>query len=89
MDASTRLRVLIAQVGPGGDDGADPEAAGRFARALRDAGHEVVYLGVVPDRDVLAAVALQEDVDATCLVDGGRWVLDGDEDAVRHLRDLQ
>lgn len=87
MDASTRLRVVLAQAGTD-EDSADLEAAGRFARVLRDAGHEVVYLGLVPGPDVLAAVALQEDVDATCLLDGGRWVLDGDEEAVRHLRAL-
>ena len=57
-------RVLLAGVGPGGD----PAGAVGLARALRDAGWEVVHLGEVADAAVVAAVARDEDADAVVVL---------------------
>ena len=48
-------------VGKPGLDGHD-RGAKLVARALRDAGFEVIYLGIRQRPEVIAAVALQEDV---------------------------
>ncbi len=53
-------RVLIAKVGLDGHD----RGVKIVARALRDAGVEVVYLGVHNTPEEIASSALQEDVDA-------------------------
>ena len=52
------IRVLLAKVGLDGHD----RGAKVVARALRDAGFEVVYLGIRQRPETIAAVALQEDV---------------------------
>jgi len=52
------LRVLIAKPGLDGHD----RGAKLIARALRDAGFEVIYLGIRQRPDVIARVAVQEDV---------------------------
>ena len=57
-----RLRVVVA--GPDGQD--DPRAVA-LARALRDAGAEVVLTGVPEAPDRLAATVVQEDADAVGL----------------------
>ena len=57
-----RLRVVVA--GPDGQD--DPRAVA-LARALRDAGAEVVLTGVPAAPDRLAATVVQEDADAVGL----------------------
>ena len=51
-------RVLIAKPGLDGHD----RGAKLIARALRDAGFEVVYLGLRQRPEAIAAVAVQEDV---------------------------
>jgi methylmalonyl-CoA mutase, C-terminal domain len=51
-------RVLVAKPGLDGHD----RGAKLVARALRDAGFEVVYLGIRQRPDVIASVAVQEDV---------------------------
>jgi len=51
-------RVLVAKPGLDGHD----RGAKLVARALRDAGFEVVYLGIRQRPETIAAVALQEDV---------------------------
>ena len=56
-------RVLIAKPGLDGHD----RGAKLVARVLRDAGFEVIYLGLRQKPDVIAAVALQEDVDVVGL----------------------
>jgi methylmalonyl-CoA mutase C-terminal domain/subunit len=56
-------RVLIAKPGLDGHD----RGAKLIARALRDAGFEVVYLGLRQRPEVIAAVAVQEDVDVVGL----------------------
>jgi methylmalonyl-CoA mutase C-terminal domain/subunit len=54
------LRILIAKPGLDGHD----RGAKVVARTLRDAGFEVVYLGLRKTPREIVAAALQEDVDA-------------------------
>ena len=55
-----RIRVLEAKPGLDGPD----RGAKVIARALRDAGMEVIYTGLRQTPEMIAAAALQEDVDA-------------------------
>ena len=55
-----RIRVLIAKPGMDGHD----RGAKVVARALRDAGMEVIYTGLRQTADMIVNAALQEDVDA-------------------------
>jgi methylmalonyl-CoA mutase C-terminal domain/subunit len=55
-----RGRVLIAKPGLDGHD----RGAKVVARALRDAGFEVIYTGIRQTPEMIAEAALQEDVDA-------------------------
>ena len=55
-----KIRVLVAKPGLDGHD----RGAKIIARALRDAGMEVVYTGLRQTPEMIAAAALQEDVDA-------------------------
>jgi methylmalonyl-CoA mutase C-terminal domain/subunit len=54
------LRILIAKPGLDGHD----RGAKIIARALRDAGFEVIYTGLHQTPEMVAETALQEDVDA-------------------------
>ncbi|OPL17716.1 MAG: methylmalonyl-CoA mutase [Candidatus Aegiribacteria sp. MLS_C] len=54
-----RIRVLIGKPGLDGHD----RGAKYIARALRDAGMEVVYTGIRQTPDAIASAAVQEDVD--------------------------
>src|SRR5918912_1144720 len=54
------LRVLIAKPVLDGHD----RGAKVIARALRDAGFEVIYTGIRQTPEMIAEAALQEDVDA-------------------------
>jgi methylmalonyl-CoA mutase, C-terminal domain len=54
-----RIRVLIAKPGLDGHD----RGAKVIARALRDAGMEVIYTGLRQTPEMIASAALQEDVD--------------------------
>ncbi|MEB3299932.1 MAG: cobalamin B12-binding domain-containing protein [Candidatus Sericytochromatia bacterium] len=56
---SETLRVLIGKPGLDGHD----RGAKVVARALRDAGMEVIYTGLHQTPDEIVAVAIQEDVD--------------------------
>jgi methylmalonyl-CoA mutase C-terminal domain/subunit len=58
-----KVRILIAKPGLDGHD----RGAKVVARALRDAGFEVVYTGLHQTPDMIAAAAVQEDVDAVGL----------------------
>ena len=58
-----KIRVLIAKPGLDGHD----RGAKVIARALRDAGMEVIYTGLRQTPDMIAEAALQEDVDAVGL----------------------
>jgi methylmalonyl-CoA mutase C-terminal domain/subunit len=55
-----RIRVLVAKPGLDGHD----RGAKVIARALRDAGMEVIYTGLRQTPEQIVAAALQEDVDA-------------------------
>ena len=55
-----RIRVLIAKPGLDGHD----RGAKIVARALRDAGMEVIYTGLRQTPEQIVTAALQEDVDA-------------------------
>jgi methylmalonyl-CoA mutase C-terminal domain/subunit len=54
-----RIRVLVAKPGLDGHD----RGAKVIARALRDAGMEVIYTGLRQTPEMIAEAALQEDVD--------------------------
>ena len=54
------LRILVAKAGLDGHD----RGAKIIARALRDAGFEVIYTGLHQTPDMIAEAAIQEDVDA-------------------------
>ncbi|MGH8874347.1 MAG: cobalamin B12-binding domain-containing protein [Acidimicrobiia bacterium] len=56
-------RILIAKPGLDGHD----RGAKVIARALRDAGHEVIYSGLHQTPEQIVETALQEDVDAVGL----------------------
>ena len=58
-----KIRVLIAKPGLDGHD----RGAKVIARALRDAGMEVIYTGLRQTPEMIANAALQEDVDAVGL----------------------
>jgi methylmalonyl-CoA mutase C-terminal domain/subunit len=58
-----KIRVLIAKPGLDGHD----RGAKVVARALRDAGMEVIYTGLRQTPEMVAEAALQEDVDAVGL----------------------
>ena len=58
-----KIRVLIAKPGLDGHD----RGAKIIARALRDAGIEVIYTGLRQTPEMVAEAALQEDVDAVGL----------------------
>lgn len=58
--SETKLRVLVAKPGLDGHD----RGAKIVARALRDAGMEVIYTGLRQTPEMIAEAALQEDVNA-------------------------
>jgi len=55
-----KLRILVAKPGLDGHD----RGAKIIARALRDAGYEVIYTGLHQTPEMIAEAAIQEDVDA-------------------------
>jgi methylmalonyl-CoA mutase C-terminal domain/subunit len=63
MEEGRPYRVLIAKPGLDGHD----RGAKVVARALRDAGFEVIYSGLRQTPEQIAAAAVQEDVDAVGL----------------------
>ncbi len=58
--SENKIRVLIAKPGLDGHD----RGAKVIARALRDAGMEVIYTGLRQTPEQVVAAAIQEDVDA-------------------------
>jgi methylmalonyl-CoA mutase C-terminal domain/subunit len=58
-----KIRILVAKPGLDGHD----RGAKVVARALRDAGMEVIYTGLRQTPEMIAEAALQEDVDAVGL----------------------
>lgn len=63
MNQGKRIRVLVAKPGLDGHD----RGARVVARALRDAGMEVIYTGLHQTPEQVAETALQEDVDVVGL----------------------
>jgi methylmalonyl-CoA mutase C-terminal domain/subunit len=61
--AQDKIRVLVAKPGLDGHD----RGAKVVARALRDAGMEVIYTGLRQTPEMIAEAALQEDVDVVGL----------------------
>jgi methylmalonyl-CoA mutase C-terminal domain/subunit len=60
---TSKLRILVAKPGLDGHD----RGAKVIARALRDAGFEVIYTGLHQTPEMIATAAVQEDVDAVGL----------------------
>ena len=60
---SRKLRLLVAKPGLDGHD----RGAKIIARALRDAGFEVIYTGLHQTPEMIVSTAIQEDVDAVML----------------------
>ena len=73
MNPSTPIRVLVAKPGLDGHD----RGAKVIARALRDAGMEVIYTGLRQTPEMIVTAALQEDVD--CI---GLSILSGAHNAI-------
>jgi methylmalonyl-CoA mutase, C-terminal domain len=71
--AQKKIRVLIAKPGLDGHD----RGAKVVARALRDAGMEVIYTGIRQTPEKIVAAAVQEDVDVVGLscLSGAHMVL--------------
>lgn len=61
--ADRKIRVLVAKPGLDGHD----RGAKVVARALRDAGMEVIYTGIRQTPEMIVEAALQEDVDVVGL----------------------
>ncbi|MHB8604325.1 MAG: cobalamin B12-binding domain-containing protein [Thermoplasmatota archaeon] len=61
--ADRKIRVLVAKPGLDGHD----RGAKVIARAMRDAGMEVIYTGLRQTPEQIAEAALQEDVDVVAL----------------------
>ena len=59
MPTDRKIRVLVAKPGLDGHD----RGAKVIARALRDAGMEVIYTGLRQTPEMIASAATQEDVD--------------------------
>ena len=62
-DADKKIRVVVAKPGLDGHD----RGAKIIARALRDAGMEVIYTGLHQTPEQIVETALQEDADAVGL----------------------
>ncbi|MBI4238176.1 MAG: cobalamin B12-binding domain-containing protein [Deltaproteobacteria bacterium] len=60
MNAVRRHRILVGKPGLDGHD----RGAKVIARALRDAGFEVIYTGLHQTPEMIVSAAIQEDVDA-------------------------
>ncbi|MBI2866174.1 MAG: cobalamin B12-binding domain-containing protein [Chloroflexi bacterium] len=63
MAKSRQIRVLVAKPGLDGHD----RGAKVVARALRDAGMEVIYTGIRQSPEMIVRTAVQEDVDVVGL----------------------
>ncbi len=73
MTADRKIRVLVAKPGLDGHD----RGAKVIARALRDAGMEVIYTGLRQTPEMLVNASLQEDVDVI-----GLSILSGAHNAI-------
>ncbi len=84
--ADRRIRVLVAKPGLDGHD----RGAKVIARALRDAGMEVIYTGLRQTPEQIINAAIQEDVDAIGLsiLSGAHMHLFPRIMELRHEKDL-
>ena len=73
MTGERKIRVLVAKPGLDGHD----RGAKVIARALRDAGMEVIYTGLRQTPEIITSAALQEDVDVI-----GLSILSGAHNAI-------
>src|SRR4249920_2059451 len=73
MAADRKIRVLVAKPGLDGHD----RGAKVIARALRDAGMEVIYTGLRQTPEMIVNASLQEDVDVI-----GLSILSGAHNAI-------
>jgi methylmalonyl-CoA mutase, C-terminal domain len=73
MAEDRKIRVLVAKPGLDGHD----RGAKVIARALRDAGMEVIYTGLRQTPEMIVSAALQEDVDVI-----GLSILSGAHNAI-------
>jgi methylmalonyl-CoA mutase C-terminal domain/subunit len=73
MSQEKKIRVLVAKPGLDGHD----RGAKVIARALRDAGMEVIYTGLRQTPEMVVSAALQEDVDVI-----GLSILSGAHNAI-------
>ncbi|HUK86184.1 MAG TPA: cobalamin B12-binding domain-containing protein [Terriglobales bacterium] len=73
MPEERKIRVLVAKPGLDGHD----RGAKVIARALRDAGMEVIYTGLRQTPEMVVSAALQEDVDVI-----GLSILSGAHNAI-------
>jgi methylmalonyl-CoA mutase C-terminal domain/subunit len=73
MSSDRKIRVLVAKPGLDGHD----RGAKVIARALRDAGMEVIYTGLRQTPEMIVSSALQEDVDVI-----GLSILSGAHNAI-------
>ncbi len=73
MPAERKIRVLVAKPGLDGHD----RGAKVIARALRDAGMEVIYTGLRQTPEMIVSASLQEDVDVI-----GLSILSGAHNAI-------
>ena len=80
-----KIRVIVAKAGLDGHD----RGAKVVARALRDAGVEVIYTGLHQTPEQIVAAAIQEDVDAVGLsiLSGAHMTLFGRVIELRKERD--
>jgi methylmalonyl-CoA mutase C-terminal domain/subunit len=73
MATEQKIRVLVAKPGLDGHD----RGAKVIARALRDAGMEIIYTGLRQTPEMIVSAALQEDVDVV-----GLSILSGAHNAI-------
>src|ERR1700746_240562 len=73
MASDRKIRVLVAKPGLDGHD----RGAKVIARALRDAGMEVIYTGLRQTPEMIVNAAIQEDVDCV-----GLSILSGEPNAI-------
>src|SRR5947209_13250684 len=73
MDSGQKIRVLVAKPGLDGHD----RGAKVIARALRDAGMEVIYTGLRQTPEMIVNASVQEDVDVI-----GLSILSGAHNAI-------
>ena len=80
-----KIRVLVAKPGLDGHD----RGAKVVARALRDAGFEVIYTGIRQTPKQIAMTAIQEDVDAvglSCLSGAHKKLF---PEVVKHIKKME